>query len=186
LAAQNSVLVGIARPYASALFDVAKSENQLASVETALSDVARLVRESEDFSRFLKSPAIKSEDKAHALDAILGNTQTNPLVANLLKLVARNGRLFALPQIIDAFKALAAQARGEVTAEVTSAAPLSEAQARSLSETLAAKVGKAVTLNQHVDPSLIGGLQVKVGSQLIDSSLKTKLAAMKIAMKEVG
>ncbi|GLQ54337.1 ATP synthase subunit delta [Devosia nitrariae] len=186
MAAQNSVLVGIARPYASALFDVAKDENQLASVETALSDVGRLVRESEDFARFLKSPAINAEDKAEAVNAILAKTQTNPLVSNLLKLVARNGRLFALSQIIDAFKALAAAARGEVTAEVTSAAPLTDAQAKSLSETLSAKVGKAVTLNQHVDPSLIGGLQVKVGSQLIDSSLKTKLAAMKIAMKEVG
>lgn len=186
LAAQNSVLVGIARPYASALFDIARSENQLASVETALSDVSRLLGESEDFSRFLKSPAINAEVKAGALDAILAKATTNPLVANLLKLVARNGRLFVLPQIIDAFRALAAEARGEVTAEVTSAAPLTDAQAKSLSGTLAKKVGKAVTLNQHVDPSLIGGLQVKVGSQMIDSSLKTKLAAMKIAMKEVG
>jgi F-type H+-transporting ATPase subunit delta len=180
------VLTQIARPYASALFDIAQSENQLASVETALSDVGRLLVESEDFSRFLHSPAITSEDKARAVDSLLGRTSTNPLVANLLRVVARNGRLFALPQIIAAFKALAADARGEVTADVTSAAPLSEAQAKALSDTLAAKVGKAVTLNQHVDPSLIGGLQVKVGSQLIDSSLKTKLAAMKIAMKEVG
>jgi len=186
LAAQNSVLIGIARPYASALFDIARSENQLASVETSLSDIARLLGESEDFSRFLKSPAIKAEAKAETLDAILAKTTTNPLIANLLRLVARNKRLFVLPQIIDAFKAMAAAERGEVTAEVTSAAPLTDAQAKSLSQTLAEKVGKAVTLNQHVDPSLIGGLQVKVGSQLIDSSLKTKLAAMKIAMKEVG
>ena len=104
----------------------------------------------------------------------------------MLRLVARNGRLFALDEIIARFRALAAAERGEVTAEVTSAAPLTQAQADALASTLSAKVGKAVSLDQRVDPSLIGGLQVKVGSQLIDSSLKTKLAAMKIAMKEVG
>ncbi|HEY8576426.1 MAG TPA: F0F1 ATP synthase subunit delta [Devosia sp.] len=186
LAAQNSVLTQIARPYASALFDLASSENQLASVETSLSDVSRLIGESSDFARFLRSPVIAGDEKATALDAILARTATNPLVANFLRLVAKNGRLFALDAIIVAFRELAAKARGEVTAEVTSAAPLSAEQATSLSETLRAKIGKTVTLNQFVDPSLIGGLQVKVGSQMIDSSLKTKLAAMKIAMKEVG
>jgi F-type H+-transporting ATPase subunit delta len=186
LAAQNSVLTQIARPYASALFDLAASENQLASVETSLSDVSRLIGESADFSRFLRSPVITSDAKASALDALLAKAKINPLIANFLKLVARNGRLFALDAIIAAFRDLAAKARGEVTAEVTSAAPLSADQLRSLSETLQSKLGKAVTLNQFVDPSLIGGLQVKVGSQMIDSSLKTKLTAMKIAMKEVG
>jgi F-type H+-transporting ATPase subunit delta len=186
LAAQNSVLTQIARPYASALFDLAKSENQLAQVETALSDISRLIGESEDFSQYLRSPLIAADAKASALDAILARAQTNGLVANFLRLVARNGRLFALDQIIVGFRELAAEARGETTAEVTSAAPLSAEQANALSETLKAKLGKSVTLNQFVDPSLIGGLQVKVGSQMIDSSLKTKLAAMKIAMKEVG
>jgi F-type H+-transporting ATPase subunit delta len=103
-----------------------------------------------------------------------------------VKVVARNGRLFALPEIIKAFRERAADARGEVTADVTSATPLSASQLTTLAATLKAKIGKAVTLNQHVDPSLIGGLVVKVGSQMIDSSLKTKLTAMKIAMKEVG
>ncbi|MBD8066646.1 F0F1 ATP synthase subunit delta [Devosia sp. PTR5] len=186
LAAQNSVLTHIARPYASALFDLAQSENQLAQVETGLSDISRLIGESEDFSRYLRSPVITADVKASALNAIIDKAQVNPLVANFLKLVAKNGRLFALDQIIVGFRELAATARGEMTAEVTSAAPLSEAQASALAETLKAKLGKTVTLNQFVDPSLIGGLQVKVGSQMIDSSLKTKLAAMKIAMKEVG
>ena len=186
MAAQNSVLTQIARPYASALFDLASSENQLASVETSLSDVSRLIGESADFARFLRSPVISGDDKAVALDALLAKATTNPLVANFLKLIARNGRLFALDTIIVGFRELAAKARGEVTAEVTSAAPLTGEQANALAETLKAKIGKTVTLNQFVDPSLIGGLQVKVGSQMIDSSLKTKLAAMKIAMKEVG
>ncbi|HTM78846.1 MAG TPA: F0F1 ATP synthase subunit delta [Devosia sp.] len=180
------MLVQIARPYASALFDLAESENQLASVETALSDISRLIGESADFSRFLRSPVIAGDTKAGALDAVLAKANTNPLVTNFLKLVAKNGRLFALDQIIVGFRELAAAARGEVTADVTSATPLTGAQVAELAETLKGKIGKTVTLNQFVDPSLIGGLQVKVGSQMIDSSLKTKLAAMKIAMKEVG
>lgn len=186
LAAQNSVLVQIARPYASALFDLAQSENQLASVETGLSDISRLIGESADFSRFLRSPVISGDTKAATLDALLAKAKTNPLLANFLKLVAKNGRLFALDQIIASFRELAAQARGEITADVTSATPLTGEQVAALAQTLKAKIGKTVTLNQHVDASLIGGLQVKVGSQMIDSSLKTKLAAMKIAMKEVG
>jgi F-type H+-transporting ATPase subunit delta len=180
------MLSHIARPYASALFDLAQSENQMASVETSLSDVSRLIGESADFARLLRSPVISSDDKAQALNAVLARSNTNPLVANFLRLVAKNGRLFALDAIIVNFRELAAKARGEVTADVTSAAPLTGEQVNSLSETLRARIGKTVTLNQFVDPSLIGGLQVKVGSQMIDSSLKTKLAAMKIAMKEVG
>lgn len=186
MAAQNSVLTQIARPYASALFDLAASENQMASVETALSDVSRLIGESADFARFLRSPVLSADTKAGALDALLAKAAINPLVGNFLRLVARNGRLFALDAIIAGFRELAAQARGEVTADVTSAAPLNADQVAALSETLKAKIGKTVTLNQFVDSSLIGGLQVKVGSQMIDSSIKTKLAAMKIAMKEVG
>lgn len=186
MAAQNSVLTQIARPYAAALFDLAKSENQLAQVETGLSDISRLIGESEDFSRYLRSPVIPGDVKASALDALLGKAKVNPVVGNFLRIVARNGRLFALDQIIVAFRELAAADRGETTADVTSAAPLSADQVKALSETLKGKLGKSVTLNQFVDPSLIGGLQVKVGSQMIDSSLKTKLAAMKIAMKEVG
>jgi F-type H+-transporting ATPase subunit delta len=186
LAAQNSVLTQIARPYASALFDLAQSENQLASVETSLSDVSRLIGESQDFSRFLRSPVITADTKAHALDALLTKAKTSDLIANFLRLVAKNGRLFALDAIIAGFRELAAAARGEVSADVTSAAPLTAEQVKSLAATLKARIGKTVTLNQFVDTSLIGGLQVKVGSQIIDSSLKTKLTAMKIAMKEVG
>ena len=186
MAAQNSVLTQIARPYASALFDLASSENQLASVETSLSDISRLIGESADFARFLRSPVISADNKASALDALLAKATTNELVGNFLRLVAQNGRLFALDAIIAGFRDLAAKARGETSADVTSAAPLNADQIAALGETLKAKIGKTVTLNQFVDPSLIGGLQVKVGSQMIDSSLKTKLAAMKIAMKEVG
>jgi F-type H+-transporting ATPase subunit delta len=186
LAEQSSVLTQIARPYAAALFDLSTAEGSLAAVESGLADIQKLSTESADFRRFLRSPVISSREKSAAIEPILGKAGSNATVANFVKVVARNGRLFALPAIIKAFQALAARGRGEVTAEVTSAAPLSAAQRDALANTLKQKLGKTVTLTEHVDPSLIGGLQVKVGSQMIDSSLKTKLTAMKIAMKEVG
>jgi F-type H+-transporting ATPase subunit delta len=186
LAAQNSVVVHIAQPYASALYDLAKEQGQLDAVEADLVAISGLIGESPDFSRFLRSPVITGDIKADAMDAILAKANASSVVANFIKVVARNGRLFTLPVIITTFRAIAAKARGEVSAEVTSAAPLSGDQVANLAETLKAKIGKTVTLTQFVDPSLIGGLIVKVGSQMIDSSLKTKLTAMKIAMKEVG
>lgn len=186
MAAQDSVLSQIARPYASALFDIAKADNSVAAVEQGLIQLVALADESPDFSRFLRSPVINAEEKAVAMHALLEKAQAHMTVGNFVKVVARNGRLFALSAIVKAFRELAASDRGEITADVTSAAPLTAAQTKTLAETLKGKIGKAVTLNQHVDPSLIGGLVVKVGSQMIDSSLKTKLAAMKIAMKEVG
>jgi F-type H+-transporting ATPase subunit delta len=186
LAAQNSVLIHIARPYAAAMFDLAQSEGALAEVEAGLESIASLAAENPDFSRFLRSPVISADEKAAAIGAILDKSGgVHPLVAKVVRLVARNGRLFALTSIISVFRELAAKARGEVTADVTSAAPLGSDQRKKLADTLKAKIGKTVTLNEHVDPALIGGLVVKVGSQMIDSSLRTKLNAMKIAMKEV-
>ena len=176
----------IARPYAQALFDIAQGDKSLDVVEQGLVSISNLASESADFSRFLRSPVISAEAKSGAVAAILGKAQVNPTVANFVRVVAANGRLFALPQIIKSFRDLAAKERGEVSADVTSAVPLTKTQLASLATTLKARIGKTVTLNEHVDPSLIGGLQVKVGSQMIDSSLKTKLTAMKIAMKEVG
>jgi F-type H+-transporting ATPase subunit delta len=186
LAEQSGVLTQIARPYAAALFDLAKSEGAVDAVESGLVEIQKLAAESADFSRFLRSPVIAADVKAEAIDAILAKANANATVTNFVKVVARNGRLFALPTIIRSFQALAAKDRGEISADVTSAAALSGAQLKSLADTLKAKIGKTVTLTEHVDPSLIGGLVVKVGSQMIDSSLKTKLQAMKIAMKEVG
>ncbi|HVY52219.1 MAG TPA: F0F1 ATP synthase subunit delta [Devosia sp.] len=186
MAEQISVLTQIARPYAAALFDLARSEGALDAVESGLDAIQALAGESADFRRFLRSPVISADEKSAALEAILDKAKVDRIVANFLRVVARNGRLFALSPIVREFKALAARERGEISADVTSAAPLSQAQRKSLAETLKQKIGKTVTLTEHVDPSLIGGLQVKVGSQMIDSSLKTKLTAIKIAMKEVG
>jgi F-type H+-transporting ATPase subunit delta len=186
LAEQSGVLTQIARPYAAALFDLAKSEKTVESVEQGLDRLVALASESPDFARFLRSPVINAEEKLVAMHAVLERAKPHTMVGDFVRVVARNGRLFALPAMIAAFKDLAAGHRGEISADVTSATPLSAAQAKSLAETLTSKIGKSVSLNQFVDPSLIGGLVVKVGSQMIDSSLKTKLQAMKIAMKEVG
>jgi len=186
LAAQDSVLSHIARPYAQALFDIAQGDGSLDVVEQGLVSISNMANESGDFTRFLRSPVIGAEAKAAVMSTILDRAGVHQTVANFVRVVAANGRLFALPAIIKAFRDLAARERGEISADVTSAVPLSSAQLSSLAATLKARTGKTVTLNEHVDPSLIGGLQVKVGSQMIDSSLKTKLTAMKIAMKEVG
>jgi len=186
LSAQNSVLVTIARPYASALFDLASDANDIAGVEKALDGLSALIDSSEEFSGFLKSPVVSGEVKSNVVAALIKKAKLKGLSANFLNLVAKNQRLFAVPQMISHFKALAAKERGEVHAEVTSAQPLSKAHQDSLAKALKEKIGKDVTLEQHVDADLIGGLIVKVGSQMIDSSLKAKLTAMKIAMKEVG
>ena len=186
MSAQNSVLVTIARPYASALFDLAQEAKDLAGVEKALDGLLNTINGSEEFSQFLESPVVSGDEKKAVVEALIKKAKAKGLTANFLNLVAKNGRLFALPAMISQFKALAAEDRGEVHAEVTSAQPLSKAHQDALAAALKKKIGKDVTLEQHVDADLIGGLIVKVGSQMIDSSLKTKLTAMKIAMKEVG
>lgn len=186
MSASRSVLSKIARPYGSALFDLASEAKAVDAVEADLDAVAGLVDSSDDFSRFLVSPTIATDAKSAAIDAIVEKIKPGDLVANTLRLVARNGRLFALVAIIAEYKRLAAEARNEVSAEVVSAAPLTTAQQTELVSVLKDKIGKDVSLIAHVDESLIGGLVVKVGSQMIDTSLKTKLSAMKIAMKGVS
>lgn len=186
MSATRSVLSKIARPYGSALFDLASEAKAVEAVEADLDAIAGLVDSSDDFSRFLVSPTIATDAKSAAIESILEKIKPHELLANTLRLVARNGRLFALVAIIAEYKRLAAEARNEVSAEVVSAAPLTTAQQAELSAVLKQKIGKNVSLIARVDESLIGGLVVKVGSQMIDTSLKTKLSAMKIAMKGVS
>ncbi len=125
-------------------------------------------------------------EQLRAIDAILAKDEITGMVANLIKVAAGNRRLFVVPEIIAGFKQLAAKHRGEVAAEVTSAEPLSDAHVAELKAALKTSLGKDVALDTHVDPSLIGGLIVKVGSRMIDGSLRTKLNSLKLAMKEVG
>ena len=177
---------GVAERYANALFELASEQKSVKAVEADLDSVAQLIDSSADLKRLIASPVFSSEDQSRAFSAVLDAAGITGLAGNLGKVMAANRRLFALPGVIDAFKRLAARQRGEVSAEVTSAEPLSEAQVTSLKAALKASIGKDVTLSARVDPSLIGGLIVKVGSRMIDDSLRTKLSSLRLAMKEVG
>lgn len=177
---------GVAQRYASALFEIAREENALDEVATDLEGFSGLLTSSEDLMRLVKSPIFSSEEQTRAIAAVLEKAGTGVLTANFIKVVASNRRLFALPDIIRAFRQMLAKERGEVTANVTSAEPLSAAQVKALSDALKESLGKDVTINQKVDESLIGGLVVQVGSRMVDTSLKTKLNALKFAMKEAS
>lgn len=186
MATDEPVMAGMASRYAAALFELASEEGQLARVEQDLVNFEQLLALSEDLRRLIRSPVFTSDEQLAALSAVLDRAQITGLAANFLKLVAKNRRLFAVPQMIDVFRAMAAKARGEVRADVTSAFPLKDELIGMLKDVLRRSVGKEVTLSTRVDPALLGGLVVKVGSRMIDSSLRTKLNSLKIRMKEVG
>lgn len=186
MAEQQSIVSGVAQRYASALFELALESGNVDAVDADLSRFTALLAESEDLTRLVKSPVFAAEDQARAISAVLGRAGISGLVGNFVKVAANNRRLFAVPGMIVAFRAMLARHRGEVTAEVTSAEPLSDAQVASLKGALKAQLGKDVTLAASVDPALLGGLVVKVGSRMVDTSLRSKLNSLKIAMKEVG
>ena len=183
---QASLASGVALRYATALFDLANEGGALATVEADLDKVTALLDESADLRRLVSSPVFSSEDQVKAMAAVLEAAGIGGWAANFVKLAARNRRLFVLPDMIKAYKALAATARGEVPAEVVSAEPLSDAVVDNLKAALSEATAKTVTLSTRVDPALIGGLIVKVGSKMIDTSLKTRLTKLETAMKEVG
>lgn len=172
--------------YASALFELANESGKLESVENDLIAVQGLLDGSSDFQRLVKSPVFSAEDQTRALSAILEKLGVGDLTNNFFKLIAANRRLFAAPDMIKAFRALTADARGEVTAEVTSAKALDDEQTAALKEALKASIGKDVQLDQHVDPSLLGGLIVKIGSRMIDTSLRSKLAGLRLKLQGAG
>jgi F-type H+-transporting ATPase subunit delta len=169
--------------YASALFELAKEQEAIAQIEADLARFDAVLTESEDLRRLVASPIFAAEDQSRALTAVLGALGITGLTANFLQLVTRNRRLFAVPQMIKIFRALAADHRGEITAEVTTAQALNDEQTAQLKETLKNSVGKDVQLNVRVDSAILGGLIVKIGSRMIDSSLRTRLNAMKVSLK---
>ena len=186
MADNTSPVSGVAGRYANALFELAEEAGGLAAVEKDLDRFAALIEESADLKRLVRSPVFSADEQARAVATILERAEIGGLVANLIKVTAANRRLFIVPELITAFKRLAAKSRGEVAAEVTSAEPLSEKHVADLKAALKASLGKDVALATHVDPALIGGLIVKVGSRMIDGSLRTKLNSLKLVMKEVG
>jgi F-type H+-transporting ATPase subunit delta len=177
------MMASVAGRYAAALFELAAESNAGPQVEADLESFQQLLDESADLTRLVRSPVFAAEDQVKALGAVLAKVGIGGLAANFLQLLARNRRLFVVGDVIRAYRALSARARGEVTAEVVSALPLNDAQVEELKNTLKASVGKDVRLAAKVDPSLLGGLVVKIGSRMIDSSLRTKLANMRVALK---
>ncbi|MGB0681710.1 MAG: F0F1 ATP synthase subunit delta [Magnetovibrionaceae bacterium] len=177
---------GLAARYASALFDLAVADKALDTVAADLDQLHQMVQESEDLNRLLSSPVISRDDQKKAMAAIAEKAGFSKLTQNFIGTVAANRRLFALPGMLVAFRRQLAAHRGEATAEVVSAKPLSDAQLAALADSLKKAIGTKVSVESKVDPSLLGGLVVKVGSKMIDSSLKTKLAQMRLAMKGVA
>lgn len=186
MAQSSSPISGVAERYAGSLFDLALQANSVAKVEADLDSFETLLEGSADLDRLIKSPVFSSEDQTRAIAAIADKAGIKGLAGNFLRVVAANRRLFAVPGMIRAFRRIAAEHRGEAAAEVTSAHDLTPAQQAELKAALKSVAGKDVAITVTVDPSLLGGLVVKMGSRQIDTSLKTKLNSLKLALKEVG
>jgi len=186
VAARGTGPGGLAARYAAALFELADEKKQLDEVAADLSSLKQAIVASEDLRRLIKSPVLSRAEQGRAMAALLERAGATDLVRRFVGLVAQNRRLFILPAIIDSYLSQLAKRRGEVAAEVVSARPLTEAQLGALAESLRRSVGGKVAIDARVDPSLIGGLVVKVGSRLIDSSLRTKLHRLQLAMKGIG
>ncbi|MEM1288282.1 MAG: F0F1 ATP synthase subunit delta [Pseudomonadota bacterium] len=184
--ASTSLSSGVAGRYASALLDLAESGNAIDATEADLDTLKSMLADSDDLRRLVESPAFTTDDQARAMAAVLKGAKISGLTAQFIGVVSQNRRLFALTGIIDAYKTMAADKRGEVAAQVTSAVPLSKKQRDELVQSLKRKLGLDVALEETVDPSILGGLIVRIGSKMIDTSIKTKLNALKYAMKEAG
>ena len=170
--------------YSTALFELALEANAVEAVKADLDRFDALVAESADLNRLVRSPVFSAEEQLQALSIVLDRVGISGLAANFFKLVAANRRLFAVHDMIKAFRALIAQHKGEATAAVTVAEPLKDAHVDALRAALKSVTGKDVDLDIKIDPAILGGLVVKLGSRMVDSSLRTKLNAIKHAMKE--
>lgn len=186
MATDQTAATGVAERYASALFDLAKEQNAQAAIEQDLAKFQRLMDESADLRRLILSPAFSAKDQSRAVTAVMAKAGIGGLASNFVKVLAHNRRLFTISDVIKNYRLIAARARGEVSADVTSAHPLTDVQVQALKAQLKASVGREVTLQSKVDPTLLGGLVVKVGSRMIDSSLRTKIEQLKVAMKGTG
>ncbi|MFL4992965.1 MAG: F0F1 ATP synthase subunit delta [Microvirga sp.] len=186
MAGEADTSSGVAGRYATALFELALEDKALDEVADDLNRFNEALDAFEDLTRLVKSPVFSAKEQGRALAAVLEALKIEGLTKNFLLLVAKNRRLFASPDMIRAFRAMLARHRGETSASVTAAAKLTEAQITALKQALKAALGKEVMLEERVDPALLGGLVVKVGSRMVDSSLRTKLNSLKVAMKEVG
>ena len=186
MATETTGATGLAGRYATALFDLAATENALDQVAADLRGLAAMIEDSADLTRMVRSPVITRSQQGAAMAAILEAAEAAPLTRKFAGVVAANRRLFALPEIIEGYLAILAGRRGEVTAEVASATPLTDRQQADILAALENTLAGRVTIKASVDPEMLGGLVVRVGSRLVDSSLRTKLNQMGIAMRGSG
>jgi len=186
VASETTVTGAIAGRYAAAIYDLADENKALDEIAKDLSELSAMIAASADLRRLLRSPLVGREEQTAAMAALLESAGLSDITRRFIGVVARNRRLFALEAIIAAYLRELAERRGEVTAEVTSAVKLSEEQAQSVAEALRKAVGAKVSVDLHVDPGLLGGLVVKVGSRMVDSSLRTKLQRLQLVMKGTG
>lgn len=186
MAAQTTEQGGLATRYAAALFELADEAHQLDAVAADLAQLQRMIDESDDLKHLISSPLLNRTEQGRAIDAVAKAASLGELIQRFVGLVAQNRRLFVVPAIIKAFHKMLADRRGEMTAQVVAAIPLTPAQETAVSDAIKRMVGGKVAIDVKVDPSLLGGLIVRVGSRMIDSSVKTKLQKMQLAMKGVG
>jgi F-type H+-transporting ATPase subunit delta len=179
-------LSGMAGRYARALFELALEEKAVDAVRADLDTFEELINGNRDLMRLVRSPVFTAEEQTRALAAVLEKAGIGGLTAKFLKVVAANRRLFAVRDIVKAYRALVARHKGEVSAEVTVAEELNDKYRDALAAALKSVTGKDVDLAVKVDPAIIGGMVVKLGSRMVDSSLRSKLNAIKHAMKEAG
>ncbi|MEQ8896768.1 MAG: F0F1 ATP synthase subunit delta [Roseovarius sp.] len=181
-----SISSGIAERYATAIFEISKDEKSLPKLESNVTDLAAALDDSDAFAELIASPVVPRAEQKAAVMAIADKMGLEPVLKNGLGLMAEKRRLFVLPQLIVKLREMIAEDKGEVTADVTSAKALTKTQSEKLAKTLKGSVGKDVKINATVDESLIGGLIVKVGSKMIDTSIRSRLNSLQNAMKEVG
>jgi F-type H+-transporting ATPase subunit delta len=185
VAGEGPIISGMAGRYATALFELALDNKAVDAVKKDLDQFEALVTESADLNRLVRSPVFGVDEQLKALSAILAKAGISGLAANFLRVITTNRRLFAVRDMIRAFRALVARQKGEVTAQVTVAETLSDKNIDALKGALKSVTGgKDIDLDVKIDPAIIGGLIVKVGSRMVDSSLRTKLNSIKFAMKE--
>lgn len=186
MAAETSIVSELAARYATALFELARDERALDAVADDLARLQGMLEESEELRRLVRSPLLSRDDQGKGMAAVLSRAEIGSLVARFVAVAARNRRLFALEAIIGRFNRLLAAHRGEVAAEVTSAVALSAAQLEALKDSLSRLTGSEVKVSAKVDGELLGGMIVRLGSRMVDSSLRTKLMRLQFAMKGAG
>ena len=183
MAKEEPVVTGLAGRYATAVFELAQEERSVEAVGRDFATLSAMIAESRDLELFVRAPVFSRDEHKRGMDALLRRIEAAPLTVRFVLTLAQKRRLFALPDIIRAFQALVSAQRGEIDAEVTAARPLTDRQTIELKQVLKARLGREPRLAAKVDPALLGGLVVRIGSRMIDSSLRTKLEGLRTAMR---